>query len=213
MTDDEPQNEPMGEGAREFEAFLGEGGEARLGRTSDEELMRFAAEGSLRAFECLVERYKVAVYSLCHQVLRSREDAEEAAQDCFIKAFRARSVYDPSRKVAPWLLKIATNAARDLLRRQRVRPGLQGEEDWVVEQVPDEVLGEGLERELDAEELHAALRTLSPEMRVPLTLKYLHGYSNPEVAEIVGTSLSSLKVRLARARELLHTRLVRRLDP
>ncbi len=213
MTYDEGQSQPMGEDAREFEAFLGKGGEARLGRTSDEELMRFAAEGSLRAFECLVERYKVAVFSLCFQVLRSREDAEEAAQDCFIKTFRARSVYDPSRKVAPWLLKIATNAARDLLRRQRARPVQQGEEDWVVEQVPDDGFGEGIQREIDSEELHAALRSLSPEMRVPLTLKYLHGYSNTELAEIIGTSLSSLKVRLARARELLHRRLVRRLEP
>jgi RNA polymerase sigma-70 factor (ECF subfamily) len=202
-----------GEDAKSFEAFLGAGGEARLGRTSDEELMRFAAEGSLRAFECLVERYKVAVFSLCHQILRSREDAEEASQDAFVKAFRARSVYDPSRKVAPWLLKIATNAARDLLRRQRVRPLQQAEEDWIVEQVPDEEQDEQLGRELDAEELHAVLEGLSPDLRLPLTLKYLHGYANPEVAEVLGLSLSSLKVRLARARGLLHSRLVRRLDP
>lgn len=179
-------------------------------RASDEELMRAVREGDLLAFERLVERFKVGVFSLCFQILRSREDAEEASQDAFVKAFRARESYDTERKVSPWLLRIASNAARDILRKRQVRlvvntELLSAEADQLFDPA-----GQQGDSKLEGEEVHKALGELSEQYRTPLVLKYLHGLTNQEIADTMGMSLSSLKVRLSRARELLHARLWKR---
>ncbi len=175
--------------------------------------MSLVQAGDLEAFECLVDRYKVAVYSLCRHLLGNPEDAEEASQDTFLKVFRARDRFDPERRFQPWVLKIAGNAARDLLRRRRPREVVNSE----VLEAEAERLGGGdgdeLRRRLDAEEIRRVLRDLSEETRLPLVLKYLHGMKNREVAATLGISLSSLKVRLGRAREILHARIVRRWEP
>ncbi len=182
-----------------------------LARATDEELMSRVREGDLAAFERLIERFKVGVFSLCYQILRSREDAEEASQDTFVKAFRARETYDEERKVSPWLLRIASNAARDILRKRQTRTLVNSdilavEPDQVSNLNPD---GDGVHR-LDNEEVHRALGDLSEQYRTPIVLKYLHGLTNQEIADTIGVSLSSLKVRLSRARELLHARLWKR---
>ena len=181
-----------------------------LARASDEELMGLVREGDLLAFERLVERFKVGVFSLCYQILRSREDAEEASQDAFVKAFRARESYDPERKVSPWLLRIASNAARDILRKRQARVVVNtdlliAESDKLLD--PEQVKTES---KLESEEVHQALGDLTEQYRTPLVLKYLHGLTNQEIADTMGMSLSSLKVRLSRARELLHARLWKR---
>ena len=75
--------------------------------------------GDIAAFETLVERYKEVVFGLARSMLRNREDAEEAAQDTFVKLFRARDQFDPDRRLEPWLLRIAGNTCRDMLRRRR----------------------------------------------------------------------------------------------
>ncbi|MCA8969907.1 MAG: sigma-70 family RNA polymerase sigma factor [Planctomycetes bacterium] len=181
-----------------------------LARASDEDLMSRVRDGDLVAFERLVERYKVGVFSLCFQILRSREDAEEASQDAFVKAFRARETYDLDRKVSPWLLRIASNAARDILRKRQARTVVNSD---LLAVEPDNLLdpnaGAG-ENRLDSEDVHRALGDLSEQYRTPLVLKYLHGLTNQEIADTIGVSLSSLKVRLSRARELLHARLWKR---
>lgn len=181
-----------------------------LARASDEELMRLVRDGDLVAFERLVERFKVGVFSLCYQILRSREDAEEASQDAFVKAFRARESYDVERKVSPWLLRIASNAARDILRKRQARVVvntdlLSAEAEQLLD--PDQLRSDS---KLESEEVHKALGELSEQYRTPLVLKYLHGLTNQEIADTMGMSLSSLKVRLSRARELLHARLWKR---
>lgn len=174
--------------------------------------MVLVREADLSAFEQLVERYKVGVYSLCYQMLRSREDAEEASQDTFVKAFRSRDTYDPDRKVAPWLLRIASNASRDILRKRSARVVVNS--DLIVaesDRIPDPRSDETGPK-MDGEEVYRALGGLSENYRMPLVLKYLHGLTNQEIADAMGMSLSSLKVRLARAREILHSRLWRRWD-
>ena len=87
-------------------------------RPSDPQLMLRAKSGDTDAFELLVERHKDMVYMVCYSVLRSRQDAEEAAQDTFLKLFRKRHLYDESRALVPWLLRIAGYTSRDLARRR-----------------------------------------------------------------------------------------------
>lgn len=175
--------------------------------------MGVVREGDLAAFEHFVDRYKIGVYSLCYQILRSREDAEEASQDTFVKAYRARETYDPERKVSPWILRIASNAARDIMRRRTNRVVVNS--DLLVaesERLPDP-RGDELGGRVESEEVYRALGGLSEGYRIPLVLKYLHGLTNREIADSMGMSLSSLKVRMSRAREILHSRLWRRWGP
>ena len=173
-------------------------------------------DGEVAAFETLVERHKSVVFSLAFAMLRSREDAEEAAQDTFIKLFRAREVYDPERPLEPWLLRIAGNTCRDRLRRRRVQvggiPGGRGAHADIHEisqQLPDpRTVGHNV-REANHQAVRHAVDQLSDKLRLPLTLKYLHGLTNRQIGASLDISLSNVKLRLARAKDFLQARLSR----
>ena len=178
----------------------------------DEALMVRVRDGEVAAFEELVERHKNVVFSLALAMLRSREDAEEAAQDTFIKMFRARAVYDPARPLEPWLLRIAGNTCRDRLRRRRVhnaniKTGCDPQE--LSLQVPDpRSLGKA-SREANHQAVRHAVEQLSEKLRLPLTLKFLHGLTNRQIGASLDISLSNVKLRLARAKDFLQARLER----
>ncbi len=208
--DESPQRDPQKK-LQSPDALPSRSFQSRMHR-SDEELMGMAVEGSLSAFEVLVERYKVPVFSLCYQMLRNREDAEEASQETFLKAYRARHLFDTSRRFGPWILKIATNTSRDALRKRRsIRE--YASSDFLAREA-DHFGGDSKgvldPSELEAEEVRQVLQSLSEENRLPLVLKYLHGMKNREIAETLDISLTSLKVRLSRGRSILHARLCRR---
>jgi len=164
--------------------------------------------GDLEAFEQLVERFQSMVYGLAISMLRRPEDAEEAAQDTFLKLFRARDQFDGTRKLGPWLLRIAGNACRDRLRRRRVAelPAARmdvGDRDLLGE-LPDPRSNEG-------DQLGPMVRTelnqLSDKVRLPLELKYLRGKTNQEIAAALGISISNVKVQIARGKDILQSRL------
>jgi RNA polymerase sigma-70 factor (ECF subfamily) len=171
--------------------------------------------GDLAAFEQLVERHQDMVYGLALSILRSPEDAEEAAQDAFLKLFRARDRFEPGRALEPWLLRIAGNVARDRLRRRRTAwlPTVaDAEGEAAAVNVPDPAsvrtrrdhgLGSVVRQELDR---------LSEKVRVPLELKYLRGLSNQQIADALGISLSNVKVQVARGKDILQSRLGREVE-
>lgn len=163
--------------------------------------------GDLEAFEQLVERFQNLVYGMALSMLRRREDAEEAAQDAFLKVFRARASFDGSRNVEPWLLRIAGNACRDKLRRRRAAtlPVVQTEEDLTVHLADPKQAASPLAQETQA--LQEALAQLSERFRLPLELKYLRGLTNQQIADALSISVSNVKVQVARAKDLLQSRL------
>ncbi len=177
----------------------------------ENELMLRVQAGDLEAFEQLVERYQNMVYGLALSIVRSPEDAEEAAQDAFVKLFRARHQFDASRELEPWLLCIAGNACRDRLRRRRTSalPLLGGEEgEDHVQQAPDRRAASDAQRTLQ-HTIRGELDRLSERARLPLELKYLRGMSNQQIADSLGISISSVKLQIARAKDILASRLER----
>lgn len=166
-------------------------------------------DGDIAAFEQLVDRYKTPVYSLAYGMLRSREDAEEAAQDTFVKLFKARGMFDDGRRLEPWLFRIAGNTCRDLLRRRHADriPRSTSMSPELAEIVPDP-RGDGRDP-LEAGRLAVRheLGKLSDKLRLPLVLKYVNGLTNRQVADVLGISVSNVKVRMARAKDLLQSRL------
>ena len=171
--------------------------------------------GDLGAFEQLVERYQDMVYGLALSILRSPEDAEEAAQDAFLKLFRARDQFDATKEVEPWLLRIAGNACRDRLRRRRVSCALPVMRDDGAEVMAQRVVDPGASADNAAamqQAVRAELDRLSERARLPLELKYLRGMTNQQIADALGISVSNVKIQLARAKDILASRLERVLE-
>lgn len=168
--------------------------------------------GDLGAFEQLVARYQTMVHGLAMSILRKLEDAEEATQDAFLKLFRARGSYDHARSLEPWLLRIAGNACRDKLRRRRAAelPVLQPDDssrDPLLE-LPDTRAAQGAARQFVDRSVRGELEQLSDRVRQPLELKYLRGFTNQQIAEALGISVSNVKVQIARGKDILASRLM-----
>jgi RNA polymerase sigma-70 factor (ECF subfamily) len=165
--------------------------------------------GDLDAFAQLVERFQEMVHGLALSILRRQEDAEEAAQDTFVKLFRAREQFDGSRNLEPWLLRIAGNACRDKLRRRRVAelPLAKGDDGDLLMDLPDHRQQTGAERQVVDHTVRGELEQLSDKVRLPLELKYLRGMTNQQIATALGVSVSSVKVQLARGKDILASRL------
>lgn len=170
--------------------------------------------GDLGAFEQLVERFQSMVHGLAMSILRRPEDAEEAAQDAFLKLFRARSQFDHTRSLEPWLLRIAGNACRDKLRRRRsaelplAETGRRPDDDRdPLLDLPDARAAQGAARQHVDHTVRGELEQLSDRVRLPLELKYLRGFTNQQIAEALDISLSNVKVQLARGKDILASRL------
>jgi len=163
-----------------------------------------AREGDLAAFERLVEAYQRPVYNLTYRMLGNAQDAEDAAQETFLRAFSRLNTYDPGRKFSSWLLTIASHHCVDRLRRRR-------NTFLPLEEVPEwnhpPARGTGpedaaVEKEAQ-EETQRLLQKLPPKDRAVVILRYWHGMSYREIAETTGHTLSSVKSRLHRARRAL----------
>lgn len=179
---------------------------------TNEELMLQVKRGDdLEALEQLVERFKGVVYSLAYSMLRSREDAEEAAQDTFLKLHRARGLYEEGRPLEPWLLRIAGNTSRDVLRRRKTSalPVAQHDDGNFLENLVADpgTLDDG--RIATSRAVHHEVSQLSDRLRLPLVMKYIAGATNRQIADALGISVSNVKVRLSRAKDVLQSRLER----
>lgn len=179
----------------------------RLEGRSDEALAVAAREGSEEAFRVLVERFERPIFGLLLRIVRRPELAEDLAQETFLKAHRALARFDANRKFSSWLFKIAHNAALDALRRSRQEPllsldttGEEGESppaaaDPAAENPFDRLAGRDLGRALDD-----ALRSLKPQYREILLLRFGEELSYDELSEVLDLPLGTVKIHLFRAR-------------
>lgn len=164
-------------------------------RCDDPELVRDALAGSRDALGLIFERHWPRVWRAAYAVSNSREIADEAAQDAFLRARAALHRYNPSLPLGPWLAKIAVNRARDILRSERRR-----------ETVTAEPSRTGDRGQLTGD-LLAVLSGLPRERREAIILHYLIGYSIREVAEVLETSPGTVSSRIARGLNQLRAEL------
>ena len=165
-----------------------------------------ARQGDKAAFGRLIEAYQGPVYNLAYRMLGNRGEAEEAAQEAFIRAYTKLDSYDPQRKFSTWMLSIASNYCIDLLRKRRAlllsldqplppHPALMSDRaDGPEAQTVDS------ERE---EMVQALLETLPEDYRQAVVLFYWYDLSYQEIAEVMDTTVSAIKSRLFRARRQL----------
>jgi RNA polymerase sigma-70 factor, ECF subfamily len=157
-------------------------------------------QGNDDAFVLLVERYQNAVYHLCYRMLGTSTEAEDAAQETFIRAYNAIDRYDTGRKFSTWLLSIATNYCIDQLRKRRLFT--LSFDDMPYFDLADNGPGpEGTmlmgERQQQVRQL---LNVLSDTDRAAIILRYWYDYSYDEIAEVLNLTNSAVKSRLHRAR-------------
>lgn len=163
-----------------------------------------ARRGDESAFSRLVEAYQVPVYNLAYRMLSNPTEAEDAAQETFLRAYTRLSTYDPDRKFSSWILSIASHYCVDRLRRRRGNT-LSMEDIQSGRWIPDDT-PRPEERTLE-QERSVAIRHLLEEMpehyRVAIVLRYWQDLSYEEIAEITESTPSAVKSRLHRARQMM----------
>ena len=177
-------------------------------------LVKAAVEGSERAFQTLVERYQRPIFSLVVRMVRDPGIAEDVTQEVFVKAWLALARYDPRRRFASWVFKIASNAAIDHLRRKKLptTPIETSDPDAssILDRVPDEraELADTLTRRHElATALEATVAALRPEYRLVVLLRFKEELPYRDIAEITGMPLGTVKTNLRRARREIEQRL------
>lgn len=169
----------------------------------DERLAVRAARGDRAAFETLMTRHRQTVYRLCWSATGDSADADDAAQETFVRLFRSLSSYDASRPFAPWLRKIAWNTSLSLLRDAKAGVPRVPEEEAPEPVDPSPDPSAAAERGQEAERVAGAMARLSPELRTVLVLRAVEGLSYAEIAESTGVPAGTVMSRLSRARERL----------
>jgi len=165
------------------------------------ELVAACRNGDPHAFEEVVRLTYRHVFTQAFRLVGDRQEAEDVAQDAYLRAFRGLAGFRGDSQFETWLYRIVANAALSHLRRKR-RFGevvADPEDDWAP--VADQV---GLaDRAVDRDALESALQTLSPALRTVVLLKDVYGLSCLEIGDQLGVSEGAVKVRLHRARRRL----------
>lgn len=167
-----------------------------------------AINGDQDAFAELVYTYQDAVYNLCYRLLSDHVEAEDAAQEAFLRAYLNLRRYDPGRSFKTWVLSIASNHCIDRLRRRRMQyvslddplPSLTLSTN---EPEPEDVT---IFRE-QSQRIQGLLSELAPDYRAAVVLRYWYDYSYLEIADILDTTESAIKSRLFRARQMIAEKL------
>jgi RNA polymerase sigma-70 factor (ECF subfamily) len=165
-----------------------------------------ARQGDKVAFGKLIEAYQGPVYNLAYRMLSNSGEAEEAAQEAFIRAFTRLESYNPAHKFSTWLLSITSNYCIDQLRKRRAlllsideplppHPALSADQ----EKRPESQLIMNEQQAM----VQSLLEELAPDYRQAVVLRYWHELSYEEIAEMMDTTVSAIKSRLFRARKQL----------
>ncbi len=170
---------------------------------ADRDLILRARRGETEAYGELVARHQTNVFNVCYRMLRNRHDAEDLAQEAFIRALDRLHTFDPEREFGPWIRRVATNLCLNHLEAQKPTAPLDEERDEDKTQSP----GEQAEVKERSEQIRAALASLPPRYRVVVELRHYQDLSYDEIAKELSLPLSDVKSHLFRARKLLAEKL------
>jgi len=176
------------------------------GTPGDDELVRRVQSGDQEAFACLVERHKRMIYNLAYRMLGSSADADDAAQETFLRAYTRLATYVPDGRFGAWLAAICSHWCIDTMRTRRRRVqtvalGRVPESDRFISQSDDpEELAFGLASQAEVQDWLSALPV---QYRRVLALRYFQELSYNEIAAVLGEPVSTVRMRLFRARTML----------
>jgi RNA polymerase sigma-70 factor (ECF subfamily) len=172
------------------------------------ERIKSAPDGDTRAFEALVDRYKERVVGNCRYLMRSASDAEDLAQEVFVKVFFAIPKFEGRSTFKTWIQRIKVNHTLNHMKKQQGKtfvnvddPGVAASEHLSVGPMAERKAASVEAREL----IGVTLDSLSDALRVPLILRDMDHLSYQEIADTLGLGLSAVKMRIKRARQEFRT--------
>ena len=175
--------------------------------TDEADLIQMARKGDAAAFGSLVIAYQTPVYNLAYRMLGNAREAEDAAQEVFLRVYSHLKKYDPKRSFRTWLLSITSHYCIDRIRRRRITWLPLEDEIAVPERAWEAASAPGpyesvVEKERE-ERIRGLLARLQPTDRAAITLCYWYDCSYEEIAEMLGLTVGAVKSRLYRARRAL----------
>jgi RNA polymerase sigma-70 factor (ECF subfamily) len=173
---------------------------------NDNHIIENFKNGDTASFGPLMHKYQDRIYNLCRYMLEDRDDAYDAAQDTFLKAFQGLKTFSPASTFYTWLYRIAVNTCLDHKRKFSFRSLFfssdnENHPDAFPSHAPSPETTYASRQSMQA--LQAALNRLSKKLRTVIVLKELEGLSYEEMAEILDVSVGTVKSRISRAREEL----------
>ena len=186
--------------------------------TQDAALIRAFHGGVKAAFDRLVLKHKDRLFNLCYRLLGDYEEANDSAQETFIKAYRALKKFRFESAFSTWLYRIAVNTCKNKLKSSAYRQKRKmvpldnpvlANRSRPSREIQDESQSPAIELEKKERMriIQEAINALPPEQKEVVTLRDIEGFSYEEVAEITGFNLGTVKSRLARARQDLRKKL------
>jgi RNA polymerase sigma factor (sigma-70 family) len=182
-------------------------------KLSDIELIEQTLAGNQQAYADLVKRHQRFVFTLAMRFTKGREDAEEVAQDCFIKAYRNLGSFQQQSKFSTWLYSIVYTTAMTFLRKKRVdTSSIDDDEGYIqIESKPSAYDAHNIENKSRSFYLNQAIAQLLPDDATIITMFYNGEQSLEEIAQALNMEANTVKVKLFRARQRLKERLERNL--
>ncbi|HID95834.1 MAG TPA: RNA polymerase sigma factor [Candidatus Latescibacteria bacterium] len=184
---------------------------------SDEGLVERVKRGDARAFEILIDRHKRMVFNVAYRILGNRDDAEDAAQESFVRCYKSISSFRGGSKFTTWLYSIVSNVCLSEVGKSRWRQEFVELNQQAEAVFPE--LSEGTEppediaiREDFREKVRELVRSLPPQYRAVITLYHFKGFTYKELSEILDLPVGTIKTHLYRARELLRKAVLERFE-
>ena len=173
-------------------------------------LIERAKKGDESAFRMLLRKYERSVFTICLRMVRNREEAEDLAQEAFVKVFSMLERYNSTYAFSSWLFKITSNLCIDSLRKRRIKgvpidePEQSDNGEYVrqYESAEDDPEMTTIKKER-AGYLMQAIDNLPPHYKLMVILRHQEGLSYEEIAASVGVPLGTVKARIHRARQML----------
>lgn len=181
-------------------------------KLTDIQLINLTLQGDQSAYTELIRRHQRFVFTLALRFAKSREDAEEIAQDCFVKAYRSLSGFQQQSKFSTWLYSIVYTTAMSSLRKKRVQTASIDDEEHSVQIESMGSYGQDItENKSRSFYLNQAIAQLLPDDAAIITLFYKGEQSLEEIGQALNMEPNTVKVKLFRARQRLKDRLERNL--
>lgn len=174
-------------------------GSSTAGPESETDLIRSALEGSGAAWEALMRTHQEPVYRFAYLLLGDPDEAEDAAQEAFIRAYKALDRFEPGRPLRPWLLSIAANLVRNRRRSISRYLAALGRLAGSGEPNPERAVEELSAERLQAHHLWQAVRCLDPDGQQLIYLRFFLELPVEETAQVLGVAPGTVKSRLHRA--------------
>ena len=173
------------------------------GDAAEKSLILRAKAGGRDEFSILIRRYIQRIYRVSYGILRNRDDAEDVAQETFVRAYQSIGRFDESRPIFPWLHRIARNLSLNRIERVNNREATLPDGDYLAERTPGPELAAVMAEQL--EEVRNAVERLPESYREIIELSHFQECSYREISEILSVPIGTVMSRLYNARQKLKT--------